>query len=78
MLKNDNDDSGDKFFNGLVNLISAWDHYQTFSSSQASMWWKQNQAWKNCVPDANRVRSGAQNLWDPPDFFGMHILPCKN
>ena len=37
MLKNDNDDGGDKFFNGLVDLISAWDHYQTFSSSQASM-----------------------------------------
>ena len=26
---------------------------------------------------ANRARSGAQNLWDTPDFSGVHILPCK-
>ena len=37
----------------------------------------EHQAWTNCVPNANRVHSGAQNLWDAPDFSGAHILPCQ-
>ena len=36
-----------------------------------------SQAWTNCAPDADRVRSGAQNLWDVPDFSGVHILHFK-
>ena len=35
------------------------------------------QAWINCVPVANRARSGALISWDTPDFLGVHILPCK-
>ena len=29
------------------------------------------------APDADLVRSGAQNLWDAPDFSDAHILSCK-
>ena len=35
------------------------------------------QAWTNCAPDVDRVRSGEQNLWDVPDFSGAQILPCE-
>ena len=31
----------------------------------------------NCGPDADRVRSGAQSLWDASDFSVTKILPCK-
>ena len=35
------------------------------------------QAWKNYKPDADRARSGEQNLWDAPNFSGENILLCK-
>ena len=31
----------------------------------------------NCSPDADRTRSGAQNLRGAPDFSGAHILACE-
>ena len=37
----------------------------------------EHQAWTNCMPDADQAHSGAQNLWDAPDFSGAHILPCQ-
>ena len=35
------------------------------------------QAWTNYAPDADRVRSGAENPWDAPDFSDAHILLYK-
>ena len=35
------------------------------------------QVWANCEPDADHARSGAQNLWEKPDFSAAQILSCK-
>ena len=35
------------------------------------------QAGTNCVADANRARSAAQNFCDAPDFSNTHILLLK-
>ena len=35
------------------------------------------EAWINCAPDADRVRSSKQNLWDAPDVSDAHILTRK-
>ena len=32
---------------------------------------------ENCAPNADRARSGAQNLKDVPDFSSSHIWPQK-
>ena len=34
------------------------------------------QTWTNCTSNADRVRSGAQNLWDAPEKPVAHILSC--
>ena len=69
----------------VVNVfkISAKDMEKTLLILHLSCYWKlwaqlvYLQAWTNCAPDTERARSGAQNLWDVPDFSGTHMLPCK-
>ena len=34
-------------------------------------------ALENCAPNADRARSGPQNLRDVPDFSSSHIWPQK-
>ena len=36
-----------------------------------------DQAWTEYAPDADRARSGVQNLWDEHNFSGVKILPRK-
>ena len=32
---------------------------------------------KQALTNSDRASSGAQNLWDAPDFSGAQMLPCK-
>ena len=42
-------------------------------------WIQRLQAWTNYAPDADRARlgMGPQNLWDAPNFSGVHILSSQ-
>ena len=69
----------------LSNRPSQKSFLQSLAKNKSIIFWPKikpcifiNQAWTNCTSDADRARSGAQNLWDTPDFLGAHILSCKN
>ena len=46
-------------------LQSDYDRFQCICSEACTNW----------APDADRVRSAAQNFWDALDFSGARILP---